>query len=168
MKKLIALVLALMFLLAFAGCADTQNDDASKSLAPDLFVYDESGTQLRLSQLKGKPVVLNFWASWCEPCKAEMSGFQEAYEKYGEQIHFVMVNMTDGEQETMETARSYIDDQGYTFPVYYDSSSLAAIFYGIQSIPATFFIDAEGNLDSHRIGMISKEVLQLGIERLLK
>ena len=167
MKKLTALVLVLLLLLAFAGCGDNQNDDATKSLAPDLFVYDESGSQMRLSQLKGKPVVLNFWASWCEPCKAEMSGFQEAYEKYGDQIHFMMVNMTDGEQETMETARGYIDDQGYTFPVYYDSSSLAAIFYGIQSIPATFFIDAEGYMVTYANTMISAEQLQMGIDMIL-
>ena len=167
MKKLIALTLAIMLVLAFTGCADNQNDDESKSLAPDLFVYDESGSQIRLSNLKGKPVVLNFWASWCEPCKAEMSGFQEAYEKYGDQIHFMMVNMTDGEQETMETAMDYVSQQGYTFPVYYDSSSLAAIFYGIESIPATFFIDAEGYLVTYANTMISAEQLQMGIDMIL-
>ena len=89
------------------------------------------------------------------------------YEKYGDQIHFMMVNMTDGEQETMETARGYIDDQGYTFPVYYDSSSLAAIFYGIQSIPATFFIDAEGYMVTYANTMISAEQLQMGIDMIL-
>lgn len=167
MKKLIALALILLMLLSLAGCGQNTETTAEKTSAPNLFIYDADGNQVRLSDFEGKPVVLNFWASWCEPCKAEMSGFQEAYEAHGDDIHFLMVNMTDGTQETMETASAYIAKEGFTFPVYYDTNSLAAIFYGIRSIPATFFIDAEGYIVTYVDTAISKDALQQGIEMIL-
>ena len=167
MKKFTAFALVIMLLLAFTGCAQDQETTVPKSLAPNLFVYDEDGNQFRLYDLKGTPVVLNFWASWCDPCKAEMSGFQEAYEEYGDRVQFLMVNMADGKQETTETAMDYIAQQGYSFPVYFDTSSLGALMYGIQSIPATFFIDAEGYLVTYTNEMISAEQLQMGIDLIL-
>ena len=167
MKKIIAMALALMLMLVMVGCGQTQETTVPKSQAPNLFIYDYEGNQVTLKQFAGKPVVLNFWASWCEPCMAEMSGFQEQYEAYGDQVQFIMVNMTDGTQETPETAMAFINQEGYTFPVYFDSSSLASLIYGIQSIPATFFIDADGYLVANANGAISKDALEQGIQMIL-
>lgn len=135
--------------------------------APDFTVYDIDGNSHRLSDFQGKPVILNFWASWCGPCKAEMPDFEEAYKVHGKDIHFLMVNLTDGTGETVESASSFIASQGYTFPVYYDTAHSGANTYGIASIPTTFFIDKDGNLVTYGQGMLSADLLAKGIEMIL-
>lgn len=135
--------------------------------APDFTVYDLEGTPHKLSDFRGKPVVLNFWASWCGPCKSEMPAFEEKYLQYGEQLHFLMVNLTDGAQETVDSASSFISGQGYTFPVYYDTDMEAAYAYGVSSVPVTYFIDAEGNFVAWGQGAMSGDILQKGIDMLI-
>ena len=134
------------------------------SAAPDFTVYDGEGNEVHLSDFRGKPVILNFWASWCGPCQSEMPDFDQAYKTYGEDIHFVMVNLTDGSRETIETASAFIQESGYSFPVYYDTSYSAAIAYGTSSIPVTYFIDAEGNAVAYGMGAMDAEVLQMGLD----
>ena len=135
--------------------------------APDFTVTDRDGNPVKLSELRGKPVVLNFWASWCGPCKSEMPAFEQAYRTYGESIRFMLVNATDGSRETVETARTYVDGQGYTFPIYFDTTMEASIAYGASSIPLTIFIDAEGNLVAYGAGALDAATLQRGIDMIL-
>ncbi|MBR6824467.1 MAG: TlpA family protein disulfide reductase [Firmicutes bacterium] len=137
-------------------------DDISQPL-PDFTVYDVMGTESHLSDYLGKPIILNFWASWCGPCKSEMPLFQSTYEAYGEEIQFLLVNSTDGKKETVATARQYLMDNGYTFPVLYDTAGDAAITYGIYALPMTLFIDEEGCLLGYVQGPISEELMQKGI-----
>lgn len=132
--------------------------------APDFTVVDSEGNEVHLSDFIGKPVILNFWASWCGPCKMEMPDFNEIYNEKGEEIHFLMVNLTDGSRETIDTAKSFIEEQGYTFPVYYDTSSDAAMKYGVNSIPSTYFIDAEGHAIAQAKGAIDTATIQAGID----
>src|SRR5699024_5754406 len=120
-----------------------------------------------LSDFIGKPVILNFWASWCVPCKKEMPDFDELYAEYGEDIHFVMVNMTDGSRETLEGASEFIEEQGYSFPVYYDTEYDAAITYGVTALPTTYFIDAEGYLVAHALSALDRETILTGIDMIL-
>jgi len=130
--------------------------------APDFTVLDWEGNERKLSEFEGKPVILNFWASWCGPCKSEMPDFDAAYEKYGENIHFLMVNVTGG-RETVESAKAFIEEAGYSFPVYFDTVGEAAYLYGASSIPLTYFIDANGDLVTYGMGALSAEMLQKGI-----
>ncbi|MBQ9167215.1 MAG: TlpA family protein disulfide reductase [Oscillospiraceae bacterium] len=132
--------------------------------APDFIFYDFSGNPRKLSEFRGKPVVLNFWASWCGPCKSEMPEFEVAYQTYGEQIQFLMMNLTDGYRETVESAQGYISTNGYTFPVFYDRDMDGSIAYHVTGVPVTYFIDAEGNLIAWFSGAISGEKLQMGID----
>jgi thiol-disulfide isomerase/thioredoxin len=136
-------------------------------LAPDFVIYDEEGKEVRLSDFFGKPIVLNFWASWCGPCKMEMPDFNEKYLEMGEEIHFLMINMTDGYRETVDIASTFIQSQGYTFPVYYDTAGNASMTYGVYSLPTTFFIDAEGHAIAQAVGAIDAETLQRGIDMIV-
>jgi len=141
--------------------------EAASDLAPDFTMYDIDGNAHKLSDFRGKPVILNFWASWCGPCKAEMPDFEEAYKTYGEEIQFLVVNLTDNSSETVETASGYIASQGYTFPVYYDVAMEGALAYSIYAIPVTYFIDEEGAVRASNEGMISADVLESNLAALL-
>ncbi len=144
-----------------------ETTEPEKMMAPDFTVYDLEGNPVKLSDFIGKPVVLNFWASWCGPCKSEMPDFDEAYAQLGDNIHFLMVNMTDGSRETVEIASSFIAEQGYSFPVFYDTDSEAAYAYSVYSLPTTFFIDAEGQAIAQATGAIDMETLQRGISMIV-
>ncbi len=141
-----------------------QNQPWEPTLAPDFTVYDTEGKSYKLSDFQGKPVVLNYWASWCYPCKSEMPVFEKAYEKYGENIHFLMINMTDGYQETVAKAEEFIGENGYTFPVYFDTEGDAARANSVYSIPTTFFIDKDGYGIAMTMGSLDEELLEQGID----
>ena len=132
--------------------------------APDFTMLDRDGNWVNLSDFVGKPIILNFWASWCGPCKSEMPDLQKFYEKYGEDIHFILVNCTDGSRETVDTAKAFLAMSGYTFPVYFDTTSMGAYTYGASSIPLTYFIDAEGNLVAYYMSAMSESILQQGVD----
>lgn len=144
-----------------------QSTEQRKNTAPDFTVVDYNGKQTKLSDKKGKPVVVNFWASWCGPCKSEFPAFEDAYNKYGNDVEFMMINLTDGYQETISSAKSFIDEQNYTFPVYYDTTMSASNAYGVFSIPKTLFIDKNGNIVQNRTGTISQDTLEQNIKSLL-
>ncbi|MDE5803667.1 MAG: TlpA family protein disulfide reductase [Lachnospiraceae bacterium] len=143
---------------------NTATDDSAK--APDFTVVNEAEEEVKLSDFVGKPVVLNFWASWCGPCKSEMPFFQNMYDTYGEEVVFMMVNLTDGSRETVETALDYVQQADYTFPIYFDTNQEAAYAYYVSSIPATYFIDAEGNLVAYGVGSLQEENILQGLSML--
>ena len=186
-NKRILIILVLVFALLLGGAsvlysrlsnsveseqlAQTEDAPAAENteekkpiIAPDFTVYDIDGNEVHLSDYLGTPVVLNFWASWCGPCKMEMPHFEEKSKALAGEVQFLMVNVTDGGRETVETASSFIAGEGYTFPVFYDTAYSASAAYGAHSLPTTIFINAEGYAIAQAVGAIDSATLQKGID----
>lgn len=144
--------------------ASVPTETQAPPVAPDFTVYDREGNAVKLSDYAGKPIVLNFWASWCGPCQIEMPDFQEKFEALGEDVQFLMVNMTDGSRETVDIASAFIEEKGFTFPVLYDTDLDAANTYGAYSLPTTYFIDSQGSAIARATGAIDGDTLQRGID----
>ena len=129
---------------------------------PDFEVLDYNGNKVKLSDFAGKPIVVNFWATWCYYCKEEMPDFNKAYAEYPDVV-FLMVNATDGVSETVESAKKYVEREGYDFDVYFDTNEEALYAYGVTSFPSTYFIAPNGNLAAYRIGMLDYAMLKQGL-----
>ncbi len=173
MKKLLALLLVLT-MVACCGCADKEQQEPEQtestpaaSTMIDFTVYDREGNQVSLSDMAGKPVVVNFWATWCGPCKSELPAFQQAFETYGDDVVFMMVDMVQGRTETKAGAIEYVDGEGYTFPLYFDEEQTAVAAYEIAAVPASFFIDEKGEIVEQHVGAMSYEQLEGFIKELL-
>ena len=141
-----------------------ENNHDEKSPAKDFKVYDINDDEVNLFDFKGKPIVVNFWASWCPPCKREMPYFNEAYLEYKDQVVFMMVDLVDGRRETKDSGSSFIEEMGYEFPVYFDTEEDAAYTYWVTSIPTTLFIDKDGNIVKTHIGAMEKDALVSSIK----
>lgn len=127
----------------------------------ELSFTDPDGNIITLGDLQGKPLVLNFWATWCTYCRQEMPDFLEIYDRYGESVQFVILNVG----ETRETAEAFLQENGWErLPVYYDDQDLQmAQAFGASGLPMTFFIDSEGALVAYEPGMTTAQRLELGI-----
>lgn len=132
--------------------------------APDFIAYTLTGEAVRLSDYAGKPVVINFWATWCPPCRQELPGFENAWQQYGDDVVFLMVECGG---ESVDEVETFIAEGGYTFPVYVDSDGSGAAAYGINAIPVTALVDAEGNLFAYQVGAVEEDSLRGAIDLLL-
>jgi thiol-disulfide isomerase/thioredoxin len=151
------------------GTSVSSEPSSSKPAAPDFTVQDAGGKDVSFSEFKGKPVVVNFWASWCPPCKAEMPDYEKMYREYSAKgVSFVMINMTDGSRETVAGAQKFLKENGYTFPAYFDEKQSAAGAYGISAIPDSVFIDKNGAIVSAFTGVIDANTMKNNLEAILK
>ncbi len=144
------------------GQPSDEKTDA-KTAARDFTVTAADGNAVALSHFFGRPIVLNFWASWCPPCRAELPDFEKVYTENKGEVQFLMVNLADGQRETVAKASKFVSDGGYTFPVYYDTRQNAAYVYSVNSIPTTFFIDKDGYIIAGQEGQLSEANLRKGI-----
>lgn len=152
-----------------ASSASTENSENAENTetqakpqiqAPDFTVYDAAGNPVKLHDFVGKPIVLNFWASWCGPCRSEMPEFQEVFDELGSEVTFLMVNAGG---ETAKDAETFLQQAGYTFPVYYDLANGASVAYNVTGLPTTYFLNAQGDVVTYAVGAISKATLMKGI-----
>ena len=138
-----------------------------RNMAPDFTAYDDAGNPVSLKDMRGKPVVVNFFASWCGPCKMEMPYFDEFYHQYGDQVTFMMVNLCAFGNDTKENGKKMVEAGGWTFPVYFDSDGDAALKYAIRSMPMTVFVSPDGEIKGRHTGVISRESLEKTIQAMI-
>ena len=125
--------------------------------APDFAFTDlATGRTLKLSDLRDKPVYLNFWATWCPPCVKELPHIQAKYEQYKDKINFVAISL-DGEQEA---PAQFIPSRGYTFPVGYGNEREISRAYNVEAIPMSFIIDTNGVVKAKIVGSMDEADLE--------
>jgi len=131
-------------------------------LAPDFALKDLNGQTVRLSDFRGKPVLLNFWAAWCPPCRKEMPDLQNFYERYGEKIVLLGVNWG----EDAKTVKEFLDRYGVKYLNLLDERGTAFVLYKLTGIPTSFFIDREGYIRGVWLGPLKVEEIAGIFERL--
>lgn len=124
----------------------------------DFTVYDLNGQPVSLSDFLGKPIVVNFWSTWCESCVDELPLFEKLYSEYKDSAVFLMINVPMA-SALDEKVNSFIAENGYTFPVYCDSEFSAADAYGVWAMPQSLFINKDGELVQSYNGELSEEKL---------
>lgn len=172
MKKswlIIGIALLLVAGIFYANQSNTsQARDARPEegfLAPDFILKNEQGEAVQLSSYLGKPVFLNFWASWCPPCKAEMPAIQKAYESYGDQVVFYAVNVTAG--DIKEEALNFMKSNHYEMPILFDYDGKAANLYRTKTIPTSFFIDKNGVIKVKHIGPMNGDQIESYLKKVM-
>lgn len=139
-------------------------------LAPDFTLQSSNGQTYSLTDYvdrtgdNGRPVVLNYWASWCGPCRIETPHFQRTHLKYGNQVAIIGINQGEAPDQVTEFGVSY----GLTYPLLVDQDNTVNFRYGILNLPTTVFIDRNGVIQEMYLGIISQAVLEERINQLLE
>jgi cytochrome c biogenesis protein CcmG/thiol:disulfide interchange protein DsbE len=158
-----AIVLALLSLLAL-GLRKVNNGPVEAGMAPDFTITGFDGRSVTLSQLRGKVVIVNFWASWCPPCREEAAYLEQTWRKYQDQdVIFIGVDWADTKKEAL----AYIEEFDITYLNGPDLGTLIANAYNIQGVPETFFVAKNGELRGVHIGPLQAPELDEKIEELL-
>jgi thiol-disulfide isomerase/thioredoxin len=134
----------------------------TKGNAPNFVLKTSSGTDVELKKLSGKVVVVNFWATWCGPCRAEIPGMLEVYDKYkGKGLEIVGISL---DQNGWRVITPFVERMKITYPVVWDQGEVAMAYGGIQAIPTTFIIDRDGDVVKRHMGYLSKEAFEQAIQ----
>ena len=153
------------------GTASSNKPEENKTPAIDFELKDQYGKTQKLSDYKGKVVFLNFWATWCPPCKMEMPDIQKIYEKYekqGEKSEVVVLSVAapnTQDEKDIDGIKSFLEENGYTYPVLMDDGGYTFGAYRISSLPTTFMIDKEGNVFGYVQGGLTQEAMESIIEQ---
>jgi peroxiredoxin len=136
------------------------------STAPDFTLPDMKGKSIQLSSFKGKAVVVDFWATWCGPCKIEMPWLVDLQKKYGPQgLQILGVAMDDADDETIQ---EFARKMGVNYPVLKGTEAVADQYGGLDGLPATFFVDRSGKIVDVAFGLVSQSVIEDSIKRALE
>jgi peroxiredoxin len=131
------------------------------SPAPDFVLEDLSGNPVKLSDLKGRLVVLNFWATWCTPCRTEMPEFQEIYQQYEPELVVLGINLEQSPGEIQD----FISPLSISYPILLDKDGLVSRLYKVIQLPNTYFIDHEGIIRIRHIGFLSSDQFHEYLDR---
>lgn len=131
--------------------------------APELVLNTTTGGQMRLSDNKGKPVIINFWATWCPPCRAETPDLQAIHRELGDELVIFSVNLTSQDGGDIE---GFMNEFGVTFPVGLDVDGSAALSYNVLGLPTTIFIDRNGIVNEVFTGAVNKAYIEAKLSEL--
>jgi peroxiredoxin len=136
-------------------------------LAPDFTLTTLTGETIALSDLRGEAVLINLWASWCGPCRAEMPAMQEIHERYSDRgFHILAVNATN--QDSLESAAAFVDELGVTYPILLDLDGNVSALYQLRALPSTFFVGPDGRITEVIVGgPMAEALLSIRAEELL-
>ena len=132
-----------------------QEEPENLPAAPQFTLTDLDGNMVSLSDYAGTPLLVNFWATWCPPCRSELPLIQEYQDKFGDE--FIVLALSGG--ETAQDVQSFITANGYTFMVLLDSEYAVAEQYGVRGYPTSFFIDANGAIQKTHIGELTEPMI---------
>lgn len=135
---------------------------------PEFKLTSPDGRELSISSFSDKPLLIVEWASWCPDCRNQLPIIQKMYEKYGDQVYFVLINLIEPEKETTETADRYITQGEYTFPYYYDMDQSVADALQVQTIPSMYFVDKQGQIKNVLIKHAPEDALEKELKELLE
>jgi len=169
MKKMFLLLWSISFLFVCVSCASSQSNVSPKSTATivkdkakDFTLKDLDGNSVSLSNLKGKKVFMNFWATWCQPCVQELPDIESIYQENIPDLVIVSINL----EQNDTVVKKFMVDKKYNFKVLLDSNGDCSSRYGVNAIPHSFFIDRDGNIVSSRLGGMTREEMHKYIEEL--
>lgn len=169
-RSLFLVMLAVMMLALLAGCsvgyAGAKGAVPGKA-APEIRLNDLDGRTVSLSQFRGRPVLIDFWATWCQYCRAEMPYMQAVYDQYKDQSSLVLLSVNI--QESAAQVQEFMKSNGYSFPVLLDTQGTAAGDYNVRGLPSHIFIGKDGIIKDVSSGAFpSKEALNSRIAKLLQ
>ena len=140
--------------------------------APTFTLTDQYGNVHNLEDYQGKTVFLNFWATWCPPCRQEMPDIQKVYEEYGynkdDLIVLGIAGPNMGNEGSIDEITAFLEDNGYTFPVVFDETGFVFYYYGISAYPTTFMIDVNGNVFGYAQGELTRDIMDSIIDQTMR
>jgi len=139
--------------------ATTSQPEREVIMVPDFTLTSSTGDPISLSDYRGKIVFLNFWTTWCKYCLEEMPDFQEAYEKYGDDLQILLVNVTTNENIDRQGVIDWYEQFDYTMPMVLDEEGDVSSQFTIPGYPTTYFIDRDGSFISYYPGLMSSEFI---------
>ena len=147
------------------GATSTAQGTAVGNIAPDFTLAKLDGSKVRLSELRGQPVVINFWATWCPPCRDELPIIERVYAMYRDKgLTVLAVDL----QEDSSTVQQFVTQKKMSTTVVLDSQGMAARLYRVNAVPSTYFIDKDGIIRAKQIGGMSQSIMTSGVEAALK
>jgi cytochrome c biogenesis protein CcmG/thiol:disulfide interchange protein DsbE len=165
MMRITGFFLALLLFVATPSCSsDTPPDDKGNS-APNFALTTVEGRTIELKELEGSVVVINFWATWCAPCRAEIPGMLEVYDKYrGEGLEIVGIALDRG---GWNVVTPFVEKMKINYPIVLGGGEIVQKYGGISAIPTTFIVDKKGNVVKGHVGYLSKDDLEKIVSKLL-
>ena len=160
---IIPMIIVILAALVISGCGGSTTAPVVGSRAPDFAASTLDGETITLDELRGQPVVLKFWATWCGYCRYQMPFFQAAFEERGHEVKFIGINL----RESRDKVQQFVEGEGVGFTMALDVDGTVANSYNVRPIPATFFLDEQGIIKEIKIGaFMSQDELMAVLEEL--